>query len=84
MREGLPGQMEPKAEDAFTVGLGRKEWGSGVGGPWVSSVGHWGWGEVQQTEQWEENFNVSVSFSWLLKQMRYRLGTLRHSALKQW
>ena len=42
-----------------------------------------GLGEGQQTEQWEENFSISVSFSWLLKQIRYSLGTLRHSALKQ-
>lgn len=28
-----------------------------------------GLGEGQQTKQWEENFNMSVSFLWLLKQM---------------
>ena len=48
MREGLPRQVEPKAEGVKAVGLGRKEWGSGVGGPWVSSVGYWGWGRVRR------------------------------------
>lgn len=33
--------------------------GSGVGGPWVPSVGYWGLGAGQQAEQQEENINIS-------------------------
>ena len=40
--------MEPKAEGVKAVGLGRKEWGSWAGGPWVSPVSHWGWGKVSR------------------------------------